>query len=124
MDKRTTVTLEGFGERLRLLRSAAGMSQDDLARRSGLSTAGIGALERGVRRAPQPETIAQAATSGSMVRRARFITSLFLRWGENYVVGCLAQTFLSVVRVERGARAVPGEMAFKPYQASSRAHAG
>ena len=32
MDARTTVTLKGFGARLRQLRSAAGISQDELAR--------------------------------------------------------------------------------------------
>jgi predicted ATPase/DNA-binding XRE family transcriptional regulator len=71
MDVRSTVMLEGFGERLRQLRSAAGISQDELARRSGLSTAGVGALERGVRRAPQPETIALLAEALSLGAEAR-----------------------------------------------------
>jgi transcriptional regulator with XRE-family HTH domain len=71
MDVRTRVTVEGFGERLRQLRSAAGISQDELARRSGFSTAGVGALERGVRRAPQPETIALLADALSLGEEAR-----------------------------------------------------
>jgi predicted ATPase/transcriptional regulator with XRE-family HTH domain len=46
-----------FGEVLRRLRSAASLSQEELAERSGLSRRGISDLERGVRRAPWPETV-------------------------------------------------------------------
>ena len=41
-----------FGERLRRLRVAAGLSQEALAERSGLSVQAIGALETGKRRRP------------------------------------------------------------------------
>lgn len=61
--RRTTVTPEGFGEQLRQLRSAASLSQAELARRSGLSTAAVGALERGTRRAPKRETITLLANA-------------------------------------------------------------
>jgi len=47
----------GFGARLRELRLAAGLTQDGLAERSGLSPNAIGALERGSRRHPYPHTI-------------------------------------------------------------------
>ena len=47
-----------FGERLRRLRVAAGLSQEALAERSGLSVQAIGALETGKRRRPYPHTVA------------------------------------------------------------------
>ena len=50
-----------FGRRLRGLREAAGLSQEDLAARAGLTAKGIGALERGERRHPQPHTVRSLA---------------------------------------------------------------
>ncbi len=47
-----------FGTLLRRFRLAAGFSQEELAERAHLSANGIGALERGYRRAPQRETLA------------------------------------------------------------------
>ena len=47
-----------FGSLLREYRVAAGMSQEALAERARLSTDAIGALERGVRRIPQRQTLA------------------------------------------------------------------
>ena len=46
-----------FGARLRYLREAAGLTQEALAERAGLSLNAIGALERGDRRHPYPRTI-------------------------------------------------------------------
>ncbi|MGZ5399266.1 MAG: ATP-binding protein [Nocardioides sp.] len=43
--------------RLRALRTAAGLSQEDLAERAGLSSHAISALERGVRTRPYPHTL-------------------------------------------------------------------
>ena len=43
-----------FGERLRRLRVAAGLSQEALAERAGVSAQAIGALETGKRRRPYP----------------------------------------------------------------------
>ena len=47
-----------FGELLREARIAAGLSQEALAERARLSVDGIGALERGINKAPQRETLA------------------------------------------------------------------
>jgi predicted ATPase/transcriptional regulator with XRE-family HTH domain len=46
-----------FGERLRRLREAAGLTQEDLAGRAGLTAKAISLLERGVRRRPYPHTV-------------------------------------------------------------------
>ncbi len=46
-----------FGTELRRLRLAAGLSQEELAERAGLSAETISALERGARRAPYRHTI-------------------------------------------------------------------
>lgn len=72
MDARSpTDALESFGEQLRRLRAAAGMSQGELARRSALSTAGVGALERGARRAPKQDTLALLAEALALDQRER-----------------------------------------------------
>ncbi len=46
-----------FGELLRRARVAAGLTQEALAERAGLSATAISALERGVRQTPQGETL-------------------------------------------------------------------
>ncbi len=53
MSKATT----SIGELLRQFRSAASLSQEELAERSGLSVRGISDLERGARQAPRLETL-------------------------------------------------------------------
>ncbi|HET8631361.1 MAG TPA: helix-turn-helix domain-containing protein, partial [Thermomicrobiales bacterium] len=52
-----------FGELLRGYRMAAGLSQEQLAERAGLSARAISDLERGVRRVPYPHTVAQLAAA-------------------------------------------------------------
>ena len=46
-----------FGARLRRLREAAGLTQEELAERAGLSAEGVAALERGRRRRRYPHTL-------------------------------------------------------------------
>ena len=46
-----------FGARLRALRDAAGMSQEELAEQAGLTANAVGSLERGERRRPYPHTV-------------------------------------------------------------------
>jgi transcriptional regulator with XRE-family HTH domain len=52
-----TETRTAFGRMLRRLRSAASLSQEELAERAGLSKRGISDLERGARLAPRLETV-------------------------------------------------------------------
>ena len=46
-----------FGAHLRQVREAAGLTQEELAARAGLSANGISDLERGARRRPYPHTV-------------------------------------------------------------------
>jgi predicted ATPase/DNA-binding XRE family transcriptional regulator len=48
---------ETFAERLRRLREAAGLTQEELAERAGLSSKAVGLLERGERTRPYPHTV-------------------------------------------------------------------
>ena len=50
-----------FGSLLRRRRLAAGLTQEELAERAGLSGRGVQDLERGIRRRPQPGTIRRLA---------------------------------------------------------------
>ena len=56
-----TVAERGFGSVLRALREAAGLSQEELAARAGLSSHAVSALERGTRTRPYPHTIRSLA---------------------------------------------------------------
>ncbi len=52
------VAQEGsFGARLRWLREAAGLTQEELASRAGLSSDAVSRLERGQRKHPYPHTV-------------------------------------------------------------------
>jgi transcriptional regulator with XRE-family HTH domain len=55
--KLDVVTNLSFGARLRRLREAAGLTQEELAVRAKLSPNAVGALERGLRKRPYPHTI-------------------------------------------------------------------
>src|SRR6516165_3141858 len=72
-----------FGALLRRYREAAGLSQEDLAERAGLTEKGIGALERGERKRPQPHTLQQLATALQLSdqERAAFIAAVPRRAG-------------------------------------------
>ena len=51
----------GLGAILRALREQAGLTQEELAERAGLTSHAISALERGVRTRPYPHTIRSLA---------------------------------------------------------------
>jgi predicted ATPase/DNA-binding XRE family transcriptional regulator len=57
------MTVERFADHLRRHRQAAGLTQEELAERSGLSVRGISDLERGVKQRPHPETVRLLATA-------------------------------------------------------------
>ena len=50
-----------FGARLRRLREATGLTQEELAGRAGLSAKNISDLERGERKRPYPHTVRSLA---------------------------------------------------------------
>ncbi len=60
-----------FGEHLRRFRVAAGLSQEALAERAGLSVQAIGALETGKRRRPYPHTVAALAEALGLATQDR-----------------------------------------------------
>src|SRR6266536_3672597 len=51
----------GFGELLKHYRTAARLTQEELAERAGLSARGVSDLERGIRRVPHPDTTRRLA---------------------------------------------------------------
>jgi transcriptional regulator with XRE-family HTH domain len=54
-------TPRSFATILRAFRTAANLTQEELAERSGLSVNAISALERGLRRAPRTSTVSYLA---------------------------------------------------------------
>ncbi|HEX5502440.1 MAG TPA: helix-turn-helix domain-containing protein, partial [Thermomicrobiales bacterium] len=74
-----------FGELLRRFRRAAGLTQEQLAERSGLSAAGISALERGARASPQRETVRLLADALALApaERARLAAAVAPRQAPN-----------------------------------------
>ncbi len=66
-----------FGADLRALRSAAGLTQEELAARAGLTANGVSALERGTRTRPYPHTVRALADALGLdgLRRDRFLSS-------------------------------------------------
>jgi predicted ATPase/transcriptional regulator with XRE-family HTH domain len=70
---------EPFGEQLRRHREAAGYSQEQLAERAGLSANAIGALERGERKRPYPDTLRRLAQALDLGEETRAALSAALR---------------------------------------------
>jgi len=55
--------LPGLGRRLRQAREAAGLSQAELAERTGLAQAQLSAIETGMIRQPSPENVTKLAAA-------------------------------------------------------------
>src|SRR5215211_5795769 len=57
MDATPSPAEDTFGEQLRQRRQAAGLTQEELAARTGLSVRGLSDLERGARAIPRKDTL-------------------------------------------------------------------
>ncbi|HET9871818.1 MAG TPA: helix-turn-helix domain-containing protein [Propionibacteriaceae bacterium] len=77
-----------FGTKLRLLREQAGLTQEELAERAGVTTHAISALERGTRTRPYPHTVRSLADAlgVSDVQRSSLIASVPSRRGARSAV--------------------------------------
>ena len=64
-------TADTFGSLLRRFRLTAGLTQEELAERAGLSTRGVQDLERGVRLVPRAETVRMLADALELDEVAR-----------------------------------------------------
>ena len=75
--------LSEFGAELRRRRQAAGLTQEALAERAGLSARGISDLERGLKRSPYPDTVARLADALGLseAERAALATAAGRRLG-------------------------------------------
>lgn len=76
-----------FGEQLRHFRELAGLTQDELAARAGLTANAIGMIERGERRSPYPHTVRALAAGLGLddAGRARLLAALPRRGQANAV---------------------------------------
>src|SRR4029079_4225591 len=84
-----------FGDHLRRLRTTAGLTQEELAERAGLTAAGVSALERGHRRRPYPHTVRAIASALALTDAERptlFVSrGAHLRTVEPVPVGALVR---------------------------------
>ena len=103
-------TSEGvsFGARLRQLREAAGLSQEELAHRAGLTPNAVGTLERGERRRPYPNTVRALAEALDLddAERAKLISSIPTRRPRVAEAPSLPTPPTSLIGRERDARSI------------------
>ena len=67
----STPTAPRFGALLKTYRTAAGLTQEALAERAGLSARGLQDLERGVHQTPRRDTVEMLATALGLAASAR-----------------------------------------------------
>jgi predicted ATPase/DNA-binding XRE family transcriptional regulator len=81
-----------FGRRLRRLRETAGLTQEELASRAGLTAKGISDLERGERRRPYPHTVRSLADALKLSEdeRAALVAAVPRRGGEALATPAIA----------------------------------
>jgi transcriptional regulator with XRE-family HTH domain len=74
-----------FAARLRRLREAAGLTQEELAERAGLTAHAISALERGARKRPYPHTVRSLADALELpeAERTALLASVPKRGGDH-----------------------------------------
>ena len=95
---------EPFGVRLRALRERAGLTQEDLAGRAGLTPHAISALERGTRTRPYPHTVRSLADAlgVSESERAALIASIPRRGSTRETVASHGLAHLAMSPVAEG----------------------
>src|ERR687886_804407 len=87
------VESSAFGDVLRQLRLEAGLTQEELAERAGLSTRGLSDLERGLRRTPRLGTVRLLAEALGLPgsQRDRLLASRQPRTAWNAVTGLVTR---------------------------------
>ncbi len=85
-----------FGTHLRRLREAAGMTQEELASKAGLTARAVSMLERGRRKRPYPHTVRSLADALGLTEaeRASLLSSVPRRGGNVAAPGAHADTTL------------------------------
>lgn len=93
---------------MRRLRELAGLSQEELAHRAGLSPNAVGALERGIRRRPYPNTVRALSEALELddAERAALIASVPVRDEAESVVSSLPVPPTPLIGRERDATSV------------------
>src|SRR5262249_39677064 len=80
-----------FGPLLRRYREAAGLTQEQLAARAGLSARGISDLERGRRQAPRRDTVSLLATALALAPHRRALLEAAARPMTEFSSGATSQ---------------------------------
>lgn len=97
-----------FGGRLRRLREASGLSQEELAHKAGLTPNAIGTLERGERRRPYPNTVRALADALDLddTQRAELIASVPPRQGRIAAASAVPVPPTPIIGRERDVRTI------------------
>ena len=100
-----------FGARLRRLREASGLSQEELAHKAGLTPNAIGTLERGERRRPYPNTIRALADALDLddAHRRDLIASVPTREGRITAARALPVPPTPIIGRQRDARSIEAQ---------------
>ncbi len=123
----------GFGSRLRAYRRSAGLSQEELAAKSGLSVRAISYLEQGRTRRPYQDSLRRLADALELRDSARgeFIAAAGQRWTDGApepdgppaqgTARAAVQPAADVRAPDRGAKVIPRQLPAAPRRFSGRA---